>query len=170
MKTSQIARKTLKKELLIIERFQKHFDLKTYSPREFKRSTPNPFFEEVERIALNAMRHQDTDRLEGELFNLYYRHNQLDDAVAERRYDIEAALEELKSYKGGRPANEGAYEFVAYLSDFWVRDLERPYTIDAHRGQGLTEAFSFIRDCAAPLIPVTESQIISMMRKYRDKK
>ncbi len=163
-------RKSLKKQLQIVDHFQKQFELKTYEKREFKPSTPNPFFEQVERIALDAMKHKNADRLEGDIFNLYYRHRQLDTAVAERRHEIEAALEELKAHKGGRPANAGAYEFVAYLSDFWVRDMERPYTIDFHRGQGLTEAFNFIRDCATPLIPITDSQIISMMRKYRDKK
>ena len=162
-------RKSLKKDLLIIERFQEHFGLETYAQREFKPSTPNPFFEEIERITLSAMKHKDADLLERDLFNLYYHHRQLDTAIAERKHEIEVSLLELKSYKGGRPANEGAYEFVAYLSDFWARDLKRPYTIDSYQGQGLTEAFLFIRDCAAPLVPISDSQIISMMRKYKEK-
>ena len=160
-------RKGLKTQLKAIDRFQKEFDLKTYPPRKFKPWTPNPFIEQVERIANDAMKHQNADQLERDLFDLRRHHHQLETAVAEERHEIEAALEELKSYKGGRPANEGAYEFVAYLSDFWARDLERPYTIDSHQGQGLTEAFSFIQDCAAPLIPISDAQIISMMRKYK---
>tara|TARA_R110000868_G_scaffold194517_3_gene439957 strand:- start:5676 stop:6068 length:393 start_codon:yes stop_codon:yes gene_type:complete len=115
------------------------------------------------------MKHQDTFTLEGDLFKLTDRHRQLADAVAMERFEIEEHLEELKAYKGGRPANEGAYEFVAYISDFWTVDLERPYTIDAHNGQGLTEAFKFIRDCAKPLIPLTDSKILTMMQKFKEK-
>tara|TARA_R110002074_G_scaffold246040_1_gene418007 strand:+ start:1793 stop:2593 length:801 start_codon:yes stop_codon:yes gene_type:complete len=160
---------SLEKQLKEIKRFQKIFELAMYTPREFKHSTPNPFLEEVESIALRAMKHQDTFTLEGELFKLTDHHRQLADTVAMERFEIEEHLEELKVYKGGRPAHEGAYEFVAYVSDFWTGDLERPYTIDAHNGQGLTEAFKFIRDCAEPLIPLTDSQILTMMQKFKEK-
>lgn len=161
---------SLEKQLAEIVRFQKAFDLATYPSRKFKPETPNPFLEEVECIALRAMKHQDAFTLEGELFKLTSCHRQLADAVAMERHGIEEHLDELKSYKGGRPVNEAAFEFVAYLSDFWTRNLDRPLTIDAHKGQGLTEAFAFVRDCAKPLIPLTDSQITTMIRKFRIEK
>lgn len=89
-------RKDLKTQLKAIDRFQKEFDLKTYPPREFKPWTPNPFIEQVERIANDAMKHQNADQLERDLFDLRRHHHQLETAVAEERHEIEAALEELK--------------------------------------------------------------------------
>lgn len=164
------ARKQLEKKISELKRFQMLFELKSYERREFKAATPNPFMEEIERVATDAMAHRESLRLERDLFNLRYRNEQLADGVAEKLYELEDYLEELKKNKGGRPADEAAYEFVAYVAEFWTRDLDRPLTIDAHKGEGLTESFRFIRDCAAPLIPISDAKIVTMMRKFRREK
>jgi hypothetical protein len=94
--------------------------------------------------------------------DLLYRHllGLLDllDATAQRK---------IASYKGtrGPRRNDGLEAIVMKAFVFWKMDLKRRFTVDYHKGAGLTEAFQFLRALIDPLDDVTDQQIISTMRR-----
>ena len=79
------------------------------------------------------------------------------------RNRIETQLNQSK-LKPGRPRKEGLQIFASYMRLIWVDILERPFTLDYHKGSGTTPAFEFVRDMAAPLVSVTDTEIVGAMR------
>lgn len=67
--------------------------------------------------------------------------------------------------RGGRPKNEGLDLFMYYAADFWVGELGRRFSIDHHKGVGLTEAFEFSKFLLTPLDDVSDAQIVTAMRR-----
>ncbi len=159
--------KHLEKEVAKIRQFQEALGLESYSRRKLKEPAPNPFMEKVLEIAYAAMRHQNPSILEVELYRLQHDRTQLSDALTQILYDDEDQIDDLKGRRRGRPSNRTTFEFVSRLSRFWQSELKRPLKFDSHQGELLTDAAHFIKDCAEPLVPLTNSQVISMMRKVR---
>jgi hypothetical protein len=79
----------------------------------------------------------------------------------------ETAQRKIASYKGtrGPRRNDGLEAIVMKAFVFWTADLKRRFTLDYHKGAGLTEAFQFLRALIDPLDDVTDQQIISTMRR-----
>jgi hypothetical protein len=94
------------------------------------------------------------------------------DAIGRNLNQIEAmcktALANLKPVKGGRPANFPLFMWVKHVSDFWVRELKRPYTVDGSAGETVTKAGNFLTDCLYYLDPKATKLLYSQMRRYRD--
>lgn len=66
--------------------------------------------------------------------------------------------------KGGRPRNLGMEDFMSYIADFWERETYRRFTIDYHKGEGVTPPFEFAKEILSRLDDVSDSQIITAMR------
>ena len=65
---------------------------------------------------------------------------------------------------GGRPKNLGLEAMTWKAAEFWTEELKRKFTVDYHRGTGITEAFEFVRALVAPLDDVSDRQIVTAMR------
>ncbi len=179
-KTGQIreAQKHREEKLRAIDEFIELFDIEPdyeawpVSPPE------NPTLLKLERLVLNAMEHQDTDRALSEVWNFRKRLSTLREDIAEMRVIAEHYATSDKSPTRGRPINVSDFRFVATLAHFWNEDLNRSVTLDTYKGEGLTETFRFIRDCAMPINhldkkefgKISNSQITTMIRKYRTEK
>lgn len=66
--------------------------------------------------------------------------------------------------RGGRHMNFGLEDLIRLAAEFWTEGLKRPFTIDYHKGAGLTPAFAFIKSLVAPLDDVPDTQIVTAMR------
>lgn len=79
----------------------------------------------------------------------------------------EAARHRINFYKAprGRPRNLALQGVIMKVEQFWTFDLHRKFSVDYHKGAGLTEAFEFIRALIDPLDDVTDQQIITAMRE-----
>lgn len=66
--------------------------------------------------------------------------------------------------RGGRPKNLGLQELTRKAAELWITQLHRRFTVDYHRGSGLSTAFEFVQALVAPLDDVTDPQIITAMR------
>jgi len=83
--------------------------------------------------------------------------------VLDRALEIEIGM--MNPDKGGRPSNLGMFPSLEYLAEFWESQLVRRYTLDHHKGTGLTPAFNFSKKVILRLDDVPESQLITGMRK-----
>lgn len=81
----------------------------------------------------------------------------------------ETALGYLQPDKGGRPENKAVFAWTRLLSDFWVKDLKRPYRVDGYKGEVITDAGNFLTDCLRPLDPSAIDLLYSQMRRYCEK-
>lgn len=54
--------------------------------------------------------------------------------------------------------------FIIGCSELWTRQLDRKFTIDYHKGSGLTPAFAFVEALLKPLDKVSKREIITAMR------
>ena len=82
---------------------------------------------------------------------------------------FERGLEKtIKDYKneGGRRKNQGLETALPYIAEFWTETIGKQFTLDYERGAGLSEAFSFVKRLVAPLEDVTDTQIITVMRRW----
>jgi hypothetical protein len=69
----------------------------------------------------------------------------------------------LKPKRG--PKRDFALEhLVISAAVFWTFDLGRGFTLDHHKGAGLTKAFEFVRTLAKPLDDIPDDKIITAMR------
>lgn len=66
--------------------------------------------------------------------------------------------------RGGRPKNFGLEELARKAAEFWSTELNRQFTVDYHKGTGVTVAFKFVRALVAPLDDVSDRQIVTAMR------
>lgn len=66
--------------------------------------------------------------------------------------------------RGGRPRNEGMDILITRVADFWVMDAKNRFSIDHHKGKGLTEAFEFVRALLDPIDDIPDTQIVTAMR------
>jgi hypothetical protein len=66
--------------------------------------------------------------------------------------------------RGGRPKNVGLVWITPLAKKLWTAELGRKFTIDYHKGAGLTPAFEFMKALVQPLDDVTDKQIITAMR------
>ncbi len=67
--------------------------------------------------------------------------------------------------KRGPKTDEALYSFIEYLREFWRWTLGRRFTVDYHKGAGLSHAYLFIEDAIAPLDKVSSVRIVNMMRR-----
>ena len=170
--------KLREEQLRAIEKFielheiEPDFEAWSNSPQE------NPTLLKLERLVLNAMEHQDRERALSEVWNFRKSFSTFYEDIAERKIFAEYRAANFKPATRGRPMNQGDFYFVATLSHFWSDDLKRPLTLDVYKGEGLTESFKFIKDCAEPINgldkeefgKISNSQITTMIRKYRVEK
>ena len=70
--------------------------------------------------------------------------------LAQHALDIKFKVE-------GRPSDEALRMWVVNIQQFWEKVLERPFTYDGHKGEGVTPAFDFCREALNPLDHVTGS-------------
>ena len=73
--------------------------------------------------------------------------------------------DENKNNTGGRPRKDGIIEFSYYIADFYERFIGERFSIDYEHGVGTTEAFDFLKDCAAPLAKVSDRELLTAARK-----
>lgn len=66
--------------------------------------------------------------------------------------------------KPGPKSNEALGFFIIGCSEFWTHQLGRKFTIDYHKGAGLTQAYKFVRMLLEPLDNVPEKDIVTAMR------
>lgn len=176
-KTGQAAQ-TQKKTVERLKTFEKFIDLFDLTPDydAFYATPPeHPALLKLERIVLDAIKYQDEDRAISDVAKFLKEYSKFDETLAEIHVMTEhyATIEAAPS--NGRPTNIGAFQFVATLADFWSEELKRPVTLDAFKGEGLTETCKFIRDCATPLNTLqrkeidrlSDGQINTMIRKYQ---
>jgi hypothetical protein len=72
-------------------------------------------------------------------------------------------IDHLKPKPG--PKRDSALEhLVSSTAVFWTFDLGRGFTLDHHKGAGLTKAFDFVQALVKPLDDVTDDKIITAMR------
>jgi hypothetical protein len=64
----------------------------------------------------------------------------------------------------GPKRNSGLQSITMHAIALWSVDFGRKFTVDYHKGTGLTEAFQFMRALINPLDDVTNTQIITAMR------
>lgn len=76
---------------------------------------------------------------------------------------IHKQIGRLKSV-GGRPKRFGLSLAVSYISQFWIIDLNRRYSLDYHQGSGISEAFAFTSRLIQQIEPVEERKIVTAMR------
>lgn len=65
----------------------------------------------------------------------------------------------------GRPIDAGLELLVRRAADIWVFKMERRFSVDYHKGSGLTPTFEFIQALIKPLTDMQENKIITQMRK-----
>jgi len=117
---------------------------------------------------------QAVNRLRGKLRTLL---SDIDSADENTRYKLEgvempetlkAAHDRLSALSAsrGRPVNHALYWWVVDMAAFWVNVLDRKFTIDYHRGDGVTAAYSFLKDALDPLDPDT-NELLTAARKVR---
>lgn len=106
---------------------------------------------------------QDTEtRLE------YTAYADIEAALRQVQLISEAALGYLQPDTGGRPENKAVFAWTQLLSDFWVKDLKRPYRVDGYKGEVITDAGNFLTDCLRPLDPSAIDLLYSQMRRYSE--
>jgi hypothetical protein len=64
----------------------------------------------------------------------------------------------------GPKRHSGFHSITMHAIALWSVDFGRKFTVDYHKGSGLTEAFQFMRALIDPLDDVTDTQIITAMR------
>lgn len=69
----------------------------------------------------------------------------------------------LKPKPGPKP-DETLRHFVIGCSEFWTHQLGRKFTIDYHKGAGLTQAYEFVQMLLEPLDNFSEKDIVTAMR------
>ncbi|MBF0169456.1 MAG: hypothetical protein HQL45_17770 [Alphaproteobacteria bacterium] len=76
------------------------------------------------------------------------------------------ALSRLEKDKGGPRSSEAMRMWVINLRNLWVDVLKRPFTVDHHKGEGITPAFEFCWQAMKIYAPsVNKSALITAMRK-----
>lgn len=75
-------------------------------------------------------------------------------------------IEGLPKGQDGRKTQKGMYMLISNLRKYWTETLDRSFTFDEHKGEGITEAYEFCRDISLAFDPnITPTQIKSQMRK-----
>lgn len=64
----------------------------------------------------------------------------------------------------GPKGNPGLHSMTMHAIALWQVDFGRRFTVDYHKGSGLTDAFQFMRALIDPLDDVSDQQIITAMR------
>lgn len=73
---------------------------------------------------------------------------------------------DLLSSKGGRPKNNAGLSFtMPRIADFWIEKVGGRFTVDYHKGSGISDAFSFCKCLIEPLDNVPDTQIVTAMRE-----
>ncbi|MDE2166561.1 MAG: hypothetical protein KGJ66_09525 [Alphaproteobacteria bacterium] len=72
-------------------------------------------------------------------------------------------IKSLKRSPGPKP-DTALRHFILGCSEFWTHQLGRKFTIDYHKGAGLTDAFKFCRALLQPLERVREKDVVTAMR------
>ncbi|RAN36441.1 hypothetical protein [Hyphomonas pacifica] len=79
-------------------------------------------------------------------------------------YATELALEKSAVPRGRKP-NHTLESLVRRLAYVWEELLDQKFTIDYHKGSGLTPAFEFVRLVVERIIPdISETEIVTAMR------
>ncbi len=75
----------------------------------------------------------------------------------------------LTAGRAGRPGTPNALRvWVENMRGFWAGVLGRPFTFDAHKGQGVTAAYTFCRDALVILDPAAPiGELSTAIRKTR---
>lgn len=76
-------------------------------------------------------------------------------------HGMEIARREIRP---GPKKNFGLELLVRKAADFWTGELKRGFTVDYHKGAGLTPAFEFVCTIVKPLDDVPDEKIITAMR------
>jgi hypothetical protein len=66
--------------------------------------------------------------------------------------------------RGGRPKNGGLVLAIPQIGYLWELGIGRRFSIDHHKGVGLTEAFEFVKALLIPLDDISDTQIVTAMR------
>lgn len=65
----------------------------------------------------------------------------------------------------GRKLDYGLDALVRHAAIFWAETLGRKFSVDHHKGGGVTEAFEFVRALAEPLASIPDTAITTAMRR-----
>jgi hypothetical protein len=95
-------------------------------------------------------------------------------AVAPEDRLVRFSLDRLRDYlngqisrysqPGGRPSKRHLQDYAHCMHQLWVDELGQPFTLDYHKGIGLTPAFMFLKDMLPPSITVTDTELITAAR------
>jgi hypothetical protein len=70
----------------------------------------------------------------------------------------------LTGHRASRKQNDPLVWFVAKIEDFWVQIPGNRFTVDYHRGSGITDAFRFVRELVKPIDTISDKHIVTVMR------
>lgn len=73
--------------------------------------------------------------------------------------------EELHRGQKGPKIDQELSGFVVAMKMFWTERLERRFTLDYHKGEGLTPAYNFVRDALEPIATVDSATLVTAMRR-----
>jgi hypothetical protein len=65
---------------------------------------------------------------------------------------------------GGRPINSGLEILTRRAADLWCEILKRSFTLDYHKGSGVTDAFCFVKALLKPIAAIPDLKIITAIR------
>lgn len=98
-------------------------------------------------------------------FDLICKHyNDLCQGLSILSLTLKMETEHQQNDKGGRPKNHGLQQFCGYIADFCEQQLQRRFTLDHHKGAGLTRSYELVLDCLEPIGGAPEREIVSAMR------
>lgn len=66
--------------------------------------------------------------------------------------------------RGGPRLNFGLQNFIGNIFGYWTIPLERRFTLDHHKGVGLTPAFDFVKALVTRIEAISDAQIMTAMR------